>query len=89
MNTQPTTKELLAQDRFELVTGEIPIIEGLSTYLESALNAMSCHAVLTNYRIVVCKKSVGAASALFGLARDTSLFLFFSPLPSPETSSEF
>ncbi len=67
MNTQPSTEELLAQDRFELVTGEKAIIEGLTTYLKSSLNVMSCHAVLTNHRIVVCKKSLTAGIALFGI----------------------
>lgn len=67
MNQNPSTRDLLAQDRFELVTGEKVIVEGLATYLKSAINGMSCHAVLTTHRIVVCKKSLIAGIALFGI----------------------
>ena len=69
MSIKPETEELLAQKRFELVNGESLIIEGLSTYLKSAFTTMPCHAVLTNHRIVICKKGLTGpgAQTVFGL----------------------
>lgn len=68
MNIQTATEAMLAQKRFELLPDEKPVIEGLSSYLKSSLNVMSCHAALTNHRIVVCKKNLIGGMALFGIA---------------------
>ena len=84
---QPKTADLISQDRFELVTGETPLAEGMITYLKSSLNTMVCHTVLSNYRIVACKKSWMAGMVLFGpvglavsLARKQTKITFQIPI---------
>ena len=68
MNIESTKEDLLSQKRFELLAGEKPIIEGLSSYLKSSLNVISCRAALTSQRIVVCKKNIIGGMMLFGIA---------------------
>ena len=60
-------QQMLLQDKFDLVAGEQILVEGLTTYIKSALKCISCNGYVTNHRLVFCDKSMIGAQALFGV----------------------
>jgi hypothetical protein len=86
-NAQQLSQQMLLQDKMNLLPGESILIEGLSTYIKSALNSITCRAFLTNYRLVFCNTGMVGAQAWFGvigavaaLARKPTKITFQVPL---------
>lgn len=63
-------QQMSRQDKFSPIDGEHILSEGLSGYLKSAMNVISCDGYLTNHRLVLCSKmpSLGAQVLLGPIA---------------------
>lgn len=60
-------QQMSSETKFTPLPNETILIEGLSSYLKSTFNIMSCDAFLTNYRLVFCNKGMTGAGALAGV----------------------
>jgi len=63
--TQPTDQEMLNQTAFMLFPGERVMMEGLVSYVKSAINCADSSCYVTNYRLVLSAKGL-LGPAMFG-----------------------
>jgi hypothetical protein len=59
-------EEIMQQKKFSPLQGEEVLIDGLTSYIKSAVNLISGHAYLTNHRLIFCRKMLLTGMALFG-----------------------
>jgi len=60
-------QQMSFQTNFTLLPNETVLVEGLSSYIKSVFRVISCHAFLTNYRLIFCNKGIVGAQTLFGV----------------------